>query len=332
MSERSEWLARGFEEALEPDIPICDPHHHLWEHPNSRYLLEEFRADLADGHPVVGTVFVECLQKYREQGPDRLRPVGETEFVEALTRNEPGCVAAGIVGFADLNLGAAVREVLEAHLEASPRFRGIRHASAWHENEKIHNAHTRPPAGLLLHDRFREGFACLGEMGLTFDAWLYHPQVNDLIDLARSFPDTTIVLDHMAGPLGIGPYANSRDAVFAEWGEMMERLADCTNVSVKLGGRGMSMAGYGWHKQDEPPGSAELAAAWAPYFDLCIERFGPERCMFESNFPMDKVSCSYTVLWNAFKRASRKYAAVERSALLCQTARRVYNLDVKDGD
>ncbi|NIM69818.1 MAG: amidohydrolase family protein [Xanthomonadales bacterium] len=329
MTEREQWLGLTVEAALDPELPICDPHHHLWEYPGSRYLLEEFRADLAGGHNVASTVFVECLQFYRDSGPEALRPVGETEHVHQLAAGaEPAQprIAAGIVGFADLALGARVREVLEAHLEASPRFRGIRHATAWHASEQVHNAHTRPAEGLLLDARFREGFAVLVELGLCFDAWIYHPQVPELIDLANAFPQATLILDHMAGPLGIGPFAGDRQAVRNEWARQMDELARCENVLVKLGGRAMTNAGFGWHKRNRPPGSAELAEAMQPYIEHCIQAFGPERCMFESNFPVDRASCSYTVLWNAFKRLGRAYGAAERAALFKGTAERAYRL------
>jgi predicted TIM-barrel fold metal-dependent hydrolase len=255
--------------------------------------------------------------------------VGETAFVHRLAQEAssgPTLLAAGIVGFADLSRGAAVTEVLESHLAASPRVRGIRHASAWHPSDKIHNAHTQPPPELMADLRFREGFACLQPLGLTFDAWLYHPQLPELLDLARAFPGVNIVLDHMAGPLGIGPYSNDREQVFEAWRADLARLAGCENVYLKLGGRAMTNAGFGWHKREKPPGSTELADAMAPYFHAAIALFGPGRCMFESNFPVDRASCSYTVLWNAFKRVSADYSATERAALMHDTAAGFYRL------
>jgi len=327
MSDRDEWLALTTEEALEPDLAICDPHHHFWEHPGSRYLLEEFRQDLAGGHNVVGTLYVECQQKYYEDGPEALRPVGETRFVAELTERASDGIARGIVGFADLTLGAQVREVLEAHLEASERFCGVRHATAWHASEKIHNAHTKPGEGLLLDGRFREGFSVLADMGLTFDAWVYHPQIPELIDLANAYPGASIILNHMAGPLGIGPFAENRDDVFREWNEQISALARSGNVAIKLGGRTLTMAGFGWHKRKKPPGSIELAEMTGPYFRACIDAFGADRCMFESNFPVDKASCSYTVLWNAFKRVSADYSKSERASLFHDTACGVYALE-----
>ena len=331
MADRADWLALTAEEAMEPDLPICDPHHHLWDYPGSRYLVDEFRADFGGGHRVEHTVFVECRQFYRTEGPEALRPVGETVFMDSLAgpvATAQGTIelAAGIVGFADLTLGARVEAVLEAHANASRRFRGVRHATAWDENERIHNAHTNPPCGLMADAAFREGVACLERLGLRLDAWLYHHQLAELTNLARAFPGLAIVLNHMAGPLGIGPYAGRRDEVFREWRQGLSELAACPNVSVKLGGRTMSMSGFGWHKLPRPPGSAELAAALAPYFETCIELFGADRCMFESNFPVDRAGVSYTILWNTFKRITRGCSQSERAALLAGTARNFYQI------
>ena len=332
MSDRLAWLARTAEEALDPQLEICDPHHHLWEFPANRYLVEEFLGDVAGGHRVTRTVYVECHQKYRPDGPVSLRPVGETEFVDQCTGALQGDaaatqVASGIVGFADLALGVRVRDVLKAHLAASPRFRGVRHASAWDASDQVRRAHTDPPPGLLGRAEFRAGFACLHELGLTFDAWLYHTQIPDVVELARAFPQAPIVLDHAGGPLGVGPYAGRRDEVFALWRRNLSVLSGCPNVVVKIGGLAMTMSGFGWHKRDAPPGSFELADSMRPYFDACLELFGAERCMFESNFPVDQASCSYTVLWNAFKRLARACSPTERSALFSRTATRFYRLD-----
>jgi len=329
------WLGLTREPAMEPELPICDPHHHVWDHPGSRYLVEEFARDVradGDGHRVTKTVFVECLQFYRPAGPPELRPVGETEFVDGVAGPVEGArgtidVAAGIVGFADLRLGPGAQAVLEAHVEASTRFRGVRYASAWDQSERVHNAHTNPPPGLLGDRVFRQGLACVQRLGLTFDAWLYHPQIPELTALAGSMPGLTIVLNHMAGPLGIGPYAGRREEVFESWRGNMAELAGCENVSVKLGGLTMTMSGFGWHKRPEPAGSVELAEAMGPYYRACIDLFGADRCMFESNFPVDRAGCSYTVLWNAFKRLSRDYAPAERAALFSGTATRIYRLD-----
>src|SRR3990172_5351237 len=212
MTEQVPWLARTTEDAIDPELVICDPHHHLWEYPQSRYLVDELLGDIGDGHRVESTVYIECNRMYRAEGPPALRPVGETEYVEhiaAASERRAGTVriAAGIVGFADLTLGSSVQAVLEAHLQASGRIRGIRYATAWDPSVQIREVHTHPPRELMLSRDFREGFACLGNLGLSFDAWTYYPQFPELADLARAFPGTTIVLDHMGGPLGIGPYA-----------------------------------------------------------------------------------------------------------------------------
>ena len=320
------------EDVLEPELPICDPHHHLWDHPGRRYLLDELLADTGSGHDVRATVFVECLSMYRAQGPAALRPVGETEFVNGIAamsasgRYGPTRVAAGIVSFADLTLGEAVGAVLDAHRAASPRFRGIRHAAGWDASEAVRNSHTNPPRGLLGDADFRRGFAELARRGLTFDAWCYHPQILEVADLAKTFPDTTIVLDHFGGPLGIGPYQGRRTEVFAWWRDAVRALADCPNVVAKLGGLVMPLNGFGFHKRAQPPTSAELADATREWYLHAIDCFGVGRCMFESNFPVDKVSASYRVLWNSFKLIAAAFSADEKAALFHDTAARVYGL------
>lgn len=322
------WVDRTLEPALEPELPICDPHHHLWEFPTSVYLVEELLQDLGAGHNIVKTVYVECNENYRSDGPAALSPVGETEFVEQVTRSltQQPKIAAGIIGFADLCRGNAVREVLEAHMRASFRFRGIRHASAWHKSDKIHNSHTRPSQDLLQDPRFLAGFGQLQSLGLSFDAWMYFEQIPQLTELAKTFPDTPIVLNHIGGPIGIGPYADKREEVFAEWRANIIELSARENVYLKLGGMTMTASGFGWHKLDAPPGSDVLSAAMAPYFHTCIEYFGAERCMFESNFPVDRASCSYSLLWNAFKKVSQNYSSNERAQLFHDTACRFYKI------
>ena len=332
--DKEAWLNQVVEETLEPDLPVCDPHHHLWDHPGSRYLLDELLADVRSGHNVVTTVFVECASMYRAEGPEAFKVVGETEFVQGIAAMSasggygPCRAAAGIVSHADLTLGEAVRPVLEAHVAASPnRFRGIRHAAGWHESDEIRNSHSNPPPSLMLQDDFRSGLAVLAEMGLTFDAWFYHHQMNDFVDLAKSVPDATIILDHFGGPLGIGPYAGREDDVFSAWRDSIAALADVPNVYFKLGGINMKVNGFDWHGRDMPPGSDELVDRTGRYYEFCIDTFGPARCMFESNFPVDKESCSYNVLWNAFKKLSQSLPAKERAALFHDTATRVYGLE-----
>src|SRR5215831_8109499 len=233
------WLDKVQEAAIDPTLPIIDPHHHLWDYPKvpgGRYLLDELLADMSSGHNIVATVFMECGSMFRATGPDAFKPVGETEFVQGVAAMSASGIygasriAAGIIGFADLSLGAGVRAVLQAHIAASPnRFRGIRHAAGWHASGDIRNSHSNPPEHLLLDKKFREGFAQLKPLNLSFDSWLYHPQIPELTDLARSFPDTTIVIDHFGGPLGIGPYSNKSDEVFNEWRKSIDELAKCQN-------------------------------------------------------------------------------------------------------
>ena len=330
MASISEKQARLTETVLEPELAICDPHHHLRERPNDRYFLEEFIQDTRTGHNIVATVCVENRAEYRGSGPETMKPVGETEFFEsvgarAATHPKPfTAVAAGIVGYANLSLGEAVSEVLEAHLAASPRrFRGIRHSTTWDESDTIRSDARR---GLLADNDFRRGFACLERYGLSFDAWLYHPQLPELVALARAFPAVTIVLDHIGGPLGVGPYEGKRGEVFQVWSKGIADLSTCPNVALKLGGFGSTRSGYDWHQRDVQPASAELANTMAPYFEFCIEKFGVHRCMFESNFPVDKASYSYVAIWNAFKRISQNFSAAERKALFHDTAMRFYRI------
>ena len=324
--------AAQVEEPIDSDMPICDPHHHLWDHPDNCYLAEQFLQDAEGGHRIVQTVFVECSANYRETGPEAMRPVGETEFVERIASecarrpNGKAVVAAGIVGFADLRLGAAVAPVLEAHIVAGRgRFRGIRQASAWHPSPDV-GTYRSPPEGLLRERTFRDGFAKLAGLGLSFDAFLYHPQLPELADLAKAFPQTSIILNHAGTPLGIGPYASQHDEVFRDWQRGIETVAASPNVTVKLGGFGMRVCGYEWHMRSQPMTSEALAKTIGPYVLFCIEAFGPDRCMFESNFPVDKPSYAYTVLWNTFKRIAHGFSPGERAALFQKTALRVYRL------
>jgi L-fuconolactonase len=330
--DQKQWLDQVREDIIEPARPICDPHHHLWDHPGSRYLLDELLEDVGSGHNVVATVFVECASMYRADGPEALRPVGETEFVNGIAAmtasgrygNLRAC--AGIVSFADLTLGSAVGEVLDVHMARSDRFRGIRHAAGWDADERVRNSHTNPPARLLLDHAFRDGFRELGRRGLSFDAWLYHPQIAELTDLAQAFPDVTIVFDHFGGPLGIGPYEGHREEIFARWRDDVAELAGCPNVYAKLGGLVMPINGFGFHRRDLPASSDEIVAATGRYYRHAIDCFGVERCMFESNFPVDKQSCSYAVLWNAFKKLVADASEAEKQWLFHDAACRAYRL------
>jgi predicted TIM-barrel fold metal-dependent hydrolase len=333
-----QWLAkRPPEAALEPALPIIDPHHHFWDTPQrGHYLLPELLADIGGGHNIVATVFLECRAMYRKSGPPEMAALGEVEFVNGIAAmsasgNYGACrVAEGIVGGGDLAVGARVRELLEAEVAAAGgRFRGLRHGVAWDGSEAVGKFASRMVQPHLVRDqRFREGFAQLAPLGLSFESWQYHPQLSDAIDLARAFPDTTIILNHVGGVLGVGPYSGRRQEILAGWRNDINELAKCPNVYCKLGGIGMVSFGFDFHEREVPPSSEDLAAAWRQYIEPCIEAFGPDRCMFESNFPPDKQSCGYTELWNAFKRITANASAHEKTALYSGTAARVYRLTV----
>ena len=333
MASGPAWIVGTIEEVREPELPIIDPHHHLWGYPRTRYFLNDLLADTA-GHNVRQTVFIECGAMYRAEGPDSLRPVGEIEFAQGVAAQSASGqhgdtrVGTGIVGHADLGLGAAVAEVLEAEIATSPQnFRGIRHHAAWDPHDDVPNSRIEPGPHILDDPTFREGFARLAEYNLSFEAWLYHPQIPELTDLARTFPHTTIILNHLGGPLGIGSYADQREEVFVSWRDSIVTLATCPNVVAKVGGIQMPINGFRWHERERPPGSDDLLEANKAWYEHTIEQFGPQRCMFESNFPVDKVSCSYTVLWNQFKKLTANYTDAERAAMFHDTALRVYRLD-----
>lgn len=332
MTTTGNWLDQTIEEPLESDLPIIDPHHHLWNRPGNRYELDELRADLA-GQNVRQTVFIECSSMYRAAGAEEFRVAGETEWVQGIAAQSASGgfgevrVATGIVGSADLRLGDRVAPVLEAQIAASPqRFRGIRHRAAWAEPDVLPNQPASQPAHLLLDPEFRRGFAYLRRYGLSFEAWLYHPQLADIADLALAFPDTVIILNHLGGPLGVGPYAGKRAEVFAQWQRDLPAVAACPNVVLKVGGIQMVVNGFGWHEREQPPTSDQLLEANRDWYLFAIEQFGPARCMFESNFPVDRLSCSYTVLWNQFKKLSQGFTAGQRAAMFHDTAQRVYRL------
>jgi predicted TIM-barrel fold metal-dependent hydrolase len=330
---REDWLALRKEEIIDPARPIVDPHHHLWDRGGQRYLIEAMAEDIASGHSIIATVYVEARSMYRASGPEALRPVGEVEFangaaaMSASGGYSPAAICAGIVGHANLLLGEGARPVLEAEIAAgNGRFRGIRHSSAWDADPNVAHMYATRPKGLLLDPTFRKGFACLAPLNLSFDAWLFHPQIGELADLARAFPDTKIVLDHCGGPIGIGSYANRRDEIFPAWKASIQEIARCPNVVVKLGGLAMRLLGYDFHERPMPPSSEQAAAAWRPYIETCIEAFGPGRSMFESNFPPDKGQCSYRVIFNTFKRIAAQYSEAEKTALFSKTATEFYQL------
>lgn len=330
---RPDWLARNPELALEPELPIVDAHHHLRNRPDDVYLSADLLADAAGGHRIEATVCIECMAHFREDGDPLLRPVGETEFLRQETfahaRGPGPRIGAALVGYADLAAGAAIRPTLEAHMEqGDERFRGIRQIAAFHPDPEARGSTGTPPPMLLLDPGFREGFAQLAPLGLSFEAWMYHTQLQELRDLADAFPDTRIVLNHVGGALGIGPYEARRRHVNAAWSSAVRALSHYPNLLVKLGGMGMRLFGFGFHEGAEPPTSERLAEAWRPYVETCVESFGAQRCMFESNFPVDKGSCGYVPLWNAFKRISSGWTPEERRYAFHATAVRHYRLDL----
>lgn len=330
---RQEWLEQFREVILEPALPIVDAHHHLWHRQGQRYLFDEFAADALSGHNVVASVYVQCRSMYRADGPAELKPVGETEFVNGVAAQSASGyygglrACAGIVAFADLMLGDAVEPVLLAHLAAAPqRLRGIRNSTAADASGAVSPGFGKVEQHLLLDARFRRGFAKLAPLGLSCDVWAFHSQLHEVLDLARAFPQTSIVLDHAGGPLGVGPYAGRQAEVLAQWRAAMAELARLPNVTVKLGGLAMQISGLDFHRRPRPPSSIELAQAWKPWVENCVELFGTDRCMFESNFCVDKGMASYATVWNAFKRMASGASPDEKTQLFSGTAQRVYRL------
>jgi L-fuconolactonase len=332
---REDWLNRRKEAILEPELPIVDPHHHLWDRPGWRYLLPDLLLDTNSGHNIVATVVVQAHSMYRETGPVEMRPVGEVEFVNGVAAMSASGiygktkVCHAIVGQADLRLGGRVEPVLAALARAGgDRFRGIRHITSWDADASILNPDYPSPSGLMADRTFREGFAVLRRLGLSFDAALYHPQIHELTNLAGSFPDVKIVLNHVGYPLGIGAYRGKRDEVFTVWAKAVKALAAHPNVHIKIGGLGQRYNGLGFNDGPEPPSSDIVAAACRPYVDACIDAFGASRSMFESNFPVDKASYSYHVFWNACKAMVKGASRAEKADLFSGTAARFYRLDL----
>ena len=330
---RPSWLARHVEEILEPDLGIVDPHHHLWDRDGEVYLLPDLLADAGDGHAVLATVFVQCRHAYRRSAPSALQAVGEVEAVvdtaEAAMGHGRGVLAcAGIVAGADLTLGADVSAVLDAMRDvAGRRLSGIRNSVAWHPHPNVRSSAVLPPPHLMADPRFRAGVQCLSRHNLSLDVWAYQTQHGELLDLAIANPDVTIVIDHLGGPVASGPYRGKREEMFASWKDGLKMLAGLPNTRLKLGGLGMRVGGFDFHEGVEPPASRQLADAWRPYVETGIELFGPARCMFESNFPVDKGMYSYRTFWNACKRLVAGASQRDKAALFSTTAIDVYRLD-----
>lgn len=333
LAQADQWAALHTEPALEPDLPIVDAHHHLWDDARGRYLLDDMRNDVHGGHNIIATVYIESSAMYRKEGPSAMMPVGEVEFARGIAARSEDArqgqtrFCAGIVGYADLTSGDPVRPVLEALIEAGQgRLSGIRNSACWDIGDAARFARHQVPRHRLLDPDFRMGFAHLAPLGLSFDAWVFHPQLPELADLARQFPATSIVLDHAGGLLRIAPHDQDLDETFRTWRGHLRQLAQLPNVTVKLGGFGMLYGNLDFHLRDAPASSQELADAWRPYIETCIEAFGVHRCMVESNFPVDKQSCGYGLLWNAFKRVTQHFTQTEKDCLYRGTAQRVYRI------
>ena len=333
----AQWLDLVREDIIDPGREIVDPHHHLWERPGWSYLLDDLHLDTGSGHRVTKTVFVECRASYLESGPEHLKPVGETEFVAKIaeqsalaaggkTSVETTAVISAIVAHADLKRDD-VDEVLSAHEAAgNGLFRGIRHAGARDPYPEALTIPGRAPAGLYRDPAFQRGVARLGELGYSYDTWHYHHQNPDFAELARAVAGTTMILDHFGTPLGVGPYAGKSEEIFAQWCIDINNISACPNVVAKLGGLAMPDNGFAWHTRGQPASSDELVESQRDYYLHAINAFGPQRCMFESNFPVDKFSLSYHVYWNAMKKIASEFNESEQTAMFQGTASRIYRL------
>jgi L-fuconolactonase len=334
----NDWLNQTIEETIEPDLPICDPHHHFWDYrferiPYQRYLLDELINDTSSGHNITSTVFVEARSMYNLSSSDNFKTINEVEFVNGLSAASASGLygktkaATSIVGHANLNLGKKVEPVLEALIAASPsRFKGVRHTITWDNNPEIENNPMYKSSEQMSSSSFLEGAQVVSKLGLTFESWMYFHQLPQLLNLAKTVPDLPIIINHVGGLIQIGPYSNQRQEVITIWKKNITELAKCPNVVIKLGGLGMPVTGHDWHLRNIPVGSIELANDMAPYLDFCIDKFGPSRGMFESNFPVDKVSFSYNILYNAFKIYSKNYSQSERASLFHNTAAKIYSI------
>ena len=331
-----EWIAQIKEEIINPQLPIIDPHHHLWNRDNQLagsfpYLIENLNEDTFSGHNIVGTIFMECAQGYYLDGEEKYKPVGETEFVINLIKDSEKLSKStnimGIIGFADLMLGHEVKDVLNRHLlKGEGLFRGIRHAAGWDKNNEIHNSHSNPIENIYHNKSFMKGAEELINLKLTFDAWHYHHQINDLSIFAKKYPELTIIHDHFGGPLGVGPYEGKKEEIFKKWKDDISLLSESKNVYAKLGGLAMPVNGWNFHKQNKPASSDQIVDMHHEYYLHTINCFGVERCMFESNFPVDRRSVSYHVIWNAFKKMVLGYSDEDKNKLFFKNAKDVYGV------
>lgn len=329
---RFDWLAQRVEEAIDPYREIVDPHHHFYDGGFLTYLAADHLDNITGSHNITKTVFVETAASYDMALPEHMQPVGETAFAasqaDAIDAAD-GPPLAGIVAFADLTLGDVLEEVLDAHDAASSgRLRGIRHTTGIDRSSEVPQGHGNPSHQMMGTNQFRAGLRTLVERDLSFDAWLFHPQLLEVAELAAAMPELRVVVGHLGAPLGVGPYRYIRDQVWADWRSSMRAVAAQTNAVVKVGGIGMDfLFGMGWADMSAPPGSEEVAAHWSDAVRFCIDAFGPDRCMFESNYPVDRETLTYPVLWNAFQIMADGYSDAEQDDLFSGTATRVYRLD-----
>tara|TARA_B100000575_G_scaffold63414_1_gene48476 strand:- start:395 stop:1435 length:1041 start_codon:yes stop_codon:yes gene_type:complete len=337
-----DWLKKIREDVIDPEQRIIDPHHHLWPKTNEgsanvkrlrlyNYMLEDFWQDTSSGHNVTDSVYIECSEFFWNSEKEHLNPVGETEHIKGLAqlsqKNSTKTSISGIIGHANLLLGKDVNEVLERHIDIGGNlFKGIRHAGSWDPSDKINNSHHNPPRDMYLMKEFGEGVKALRNKSLVFEAWQYHHQLTQVVHLARNNPDLVIVLDHFSGPLGVGSYATKKEEVYDNWKKDLKELSRCDNVIAKLGGLAMPVNGLGFETNPNPPTSNEFMSIQRQFYLTTIDFFGTERCMFESNFPVDKYSVSYHVLWNAFKNLVKDFSQTEKDHLFFKTASNVYNI------
>jgi predicted TIM-barrel fold metal-dependent hydrolase len=317
------WLGRVREPPHLPEQPIIDPHQHLWLRHPIRYTCEDYLADVG-GHTLEATVFAECFSEYLSSGPTHLRPVGEVRFAleqSSRARSVDASVdlCAGIIGRVDLGTPELFREALEAQVEAGQRrLRGVR--------PELYST-DEASASLLRDERWHQWADALQENDLLLEAWVSYRRLPDLVRLATRYPELGIVLNHLGGPVGAGiPGADTRE-LRAAWLERMAALSTCQNVVVKLGGLGTSVFGFRLFAEPEPPTSSALATLWEPWIEPVIQLFGPARCMFESNYPVDARVGGLDVLWNGFKILSEPYSDDERDWLCRKTAARTYRLE-----
>lgn len=331
-----DWLARATPEpAIEPELPIVDPHVHFWHHHTGyKYFVEDLARDIvASGHNVESTVFIECNSMYRASGPAHLKCVGETEFAVgmaaiAASGKYTACrAAAGIVAFADLTLGELTQETLDAHLQAANgRLSGIRQRCKWDPDPAVAGAMGVAGPGLYLEPAFGKGLDRVTKMGLAFEASIFHPQIPDVTSLAHAHPDASIVVIHTGSPVGHSSYAGKEAETHATWLAGMRELAKCPNVTVKMGGLLMCLGNFDFTTAKAPPTSEQLAGLWRPYIEPCLELFGAERCMVSSNFPVERAGMTYGTIWNMFKRITAGCSAHEKRLIYGGTAKRVYNI------